>query len=538
MKNIITLMVSLICLLVSSVSHANTLQASVSKTKVAKNEVIQLRVVSTEKGDSEDIDFTVLEKDFFISRPSFSSSTRIVNGRYSSAIEWTVSIAPIKSGRIVIPSFTVGNSSTDPIVLNVADDQSQPDSNELVDFRIVLSSDTLYPSQTAKLKVQWIVKADTRRLDSANVIEPTIEGMDITPQGESQQFQSVLDGLQVLVVEQNYHLTARQEGKFILTGAGFTGSYIYRGQNSSTKIVPIDAKDKARAITVKAIPDYKGDIWLPANDIALEQRWLDSNGQPIQAATTYKVGEAITREIQLLAKGVTAEQLPDIQINYPSSVRSYPEKPVVEEGDDGVKVTIKHVLIPSQSGETTLAGYNLSWWDNDVDLEKSAHLESLSIRVEANDNAIFELDPIQHATISPPAASTPTTSSVWLWISGLLALALASSVVFNVWLSLRIRQLKAGLRGNTSLESPASNRSLDQALASQEPIQIQAQVALWLKNNSVAASDQSAIQAELDAMQAAHFGNDKHHWSSDKLKQLISAATTHSATASNGLPPL
>ena len=58
-------------LIVSPVSLAANIQVTVNKTKVVKNEVFQLRVVVDEKVSSDDIDFSPLEKDFYLGRPSF-----------------------------------------------------------------------------------------------------------------------------------------------------------------------------------------------------------------------------------------------------------------------------------------------------------------------------------------------------------------------------------------------------------------------------------------------------------------------------------
>ncbi|MEF1215826.1 protein BatD, partial [Vibrio alginolyticus] len=56
--------------LISSFSvMAQTLQASVNKTQVAKNEVINLRIISDTELSSDSIDFNVLEKDFFLGQP-------------------------------------------------------------------------------------------------------------------------------------------------------------------------------------------------------------------------------------------------------------------------------------------------------------------------------------------------------------------------------------------------------------------------------------------------------------------------------------
>ena len=77
-------LLAVLSLIASPVSLAANIQVTVNKTKVVKNEVFQLRVVLDEKVSSDDIDFSPLEKDFYLGRPSFGTSINIINGSHSS----------------------------------------------------------------------------------------------------------------------------------------------------------------------------------------------------------------------------------------------------------------------------------------------------------------------------------------------------------------------------------------------------------------------------------------------------------------------
>ncbi|ENM5816015.1 protein BatD, partial [Vibrio mimicus] len=68
------LWLALLSSLLALPTQAANLVASVSKNKVVKNEVIQLRVVSSDKAASDALDFSQLEPDFFVGQPSFASS--------------------------------------------------------------------------------------------------------------------------------------------------------------------------------------------------------------------------------------------------------------------------------------------------------------------------------------------------------------------------------------------------------------------------------------------------------------------------------
>ncbi|MEF1292139.1 protein BatD, partial [Vibrio sp. M260118] len=65
---------SLVLTLISPFALATSVVATVSKNSVVKNEVFQLRIVVDKKVSSNALDFSALEKDFFMGRPSFGSS--------------------------------------------------------------------------------------------------------------------------------------------------------------------------------------------------------------------------------------------------------------------------------------------------------------------------------------------------------------------------------------------------------------------------------------------------------------------------------
>ncbi|MDW2111594.1 BatD family protein, partial [Vibrio sp. 2089] len=172
----------LVASLLSSFSvMAQSLQASVNKTEVAKNEVINLRIMADSEVASDAIDFSVLEKDFFLGQPRYGRSSNNINGRKYQRTEWSISIAPMKEGIITIPSFSADGMKTEPIQLKVTANKSAPDLDDLFSFNMSVDNHTLYPQQSANLRMQLIIKADTRRLDNPQVVPPRIEGMKLEP---------------------------------------------------------------------------------------------------------------------------------------------------------------------------------------------------------------------------------------------------------------------------------------------------------------------------------------------------------------------
>ncbi|MGR5471088.1 BatD family protein, partial [Vibrio astriarenae] len=83
-------------------------------------------------------------------------SSNNINGHTSVQTEWSISIAPMKEGVVTIPSFTVDGMKTDPIKLRVTKNQAEPNLNDLFNFDMSVDNHTLYPQQSATLRMQLV----------------------------------------------------------------------------------------------------------------------------------------------------------------------------------------------------------------------------------------------------------------------------------------------------------------------------------------------------------------------------------------------
>lgn len=520
--SVLTLTLALVC----PAAMATTILASVSKNKVAKNEVFQLRIVADEKAASDDIDFSVLQKNFYLGRPSFGSSINIINGERSVRSEWNISLAAQSLGQITIPAFTLNGASSQPISIQVTADKSQPTSADLVQMHNQLSRTELYPNESAYLNTRLIIKADPRRLQDPKVIPPHVEGISITQQGEPKQYQSVIDGMEVTVLDQTYVITADAPGSYTLTGAAFKGSVIYgNNQTGITSLIPINTTPETFTITVNNKPAGYQGAWLPTDKLTLTQEWRDSHGQVIKTDTLKsdtlktKVGDSLTRELRLEINGLNAERYPNISINYPDSVRVYAEKPQFTQLDNGNTVmTVKQVLIPQQEGRFELNPVKLNWWNSKLKKQQTSQLSGLAIDVAPGDiiNA--------PSNMTPPPSTTQTTvikdAGYWPYLTVVFALLWVITLIY----ALRKPNINPTntSTANTKLSSHA--QQLHRAISDGDIIQTQYYAAQWLRNHQISDDVRSEIESELNKMQKNHYSIKESEWSSTKLLKLIKKA--------------
>ncbi|UHJ62498.1 BatD family protein [Vibrio furnissii] len=512
---------TLLMCLISVSAHAATVYASVSKNKVVKNEVFQLTVVSDQKASGDDLDFSALDQDFFMSRPSFSSSMNIINGSRSNRSEWTVSLAANRLGVVTIPSFELHGAKTQPIAIQVTQDEQAPSSDDLVEVRSQLSRSTLYPNESALFKARLIIKADPRRLQDPKIAPPTIDGMELKAASEPNQYQTVMDGIQVTIVDQDFRITASQAGDFTLTEPSLQGALIYGSSyNGGTRILPLKTTPKTYTIHVEPKPaDYQG-TWLPTSQLTLREQWLDSQGKPITGNRyATKVGDSITREVTVQVTGLTQEQLPNIHLTYPDSVRVYDEKPQFATLDNGdVTMTLKQVLIPRQTGDITLPKVAMQWWDTVTKAQKTASADGLTLNVAAGEPSTVTASTPLPAAPAQVQTVTVNDAGFWPYLTALFAL---------LWLLTLGLAWRWKSSSNVMQQAPVSPADLSayaqlqQALKNDDGIAISRALTVWMQQVTLTDAETAQLTLALHELNQARYSAQPSTYRSGELKRVV-----------------
>lgn len=514
---------TLLMCLISVSAHAATVYASVSKNKVVKNEVFQLTVVSDQKASGDDLDFRALDQDFFMSRPSFSSSMNIINGSRSNRSEWTVSLAANRLGVVTIPSFELHGAKTQPIAIQVTQDEQAPSSDDLVEVRSQLSRSTLYPNESALFKARLIIKADPRRLQDPKIAPPTIDGMELKAASEPNQYQTVMDGIQVTIVDQDFRITASQAGDFTLTEPSLQGALLYGSSyNGGTRILPLKTTPKTYTIHVEPKPaDYQG-TWLPTSQLTLREQWLDSQGKPISGSRyATKVGDSITREVTVQVTGLTQEQLPNIHLTYPDSVRVYDEKPQFATLDNGdVTMTLKQVLIPRQTGDITLPKVAMQWWDTVTKAQKTASADGLTLSVAAGEPSTVTASTPLPAAPAQVQTVTVNDAGFWPYLTALFAL---------LWLLTLGLAWRWKFSSNVMQQAPVSPADLSayaqlqQALKNDDGIAISRALTVWMQQVTLTDAETAQLTLALHELNQARYSAQPSTYRSGELKRVVKA---------------
>ncbi|MCY9873081.1 BatD family protein [Vibrio barjaei] len=545
MKNIKSLSLVLLAIISSAVSFSSwalNVTASVNKTKVSKDEVIQLKIVADQKLDGNKVDFSSLSKDFYLGRPNFSSSVNILNGTRTDSSIWTVAIAPQRIGKLTIPSFDVNGVVTSPITLNVTIDEQTPTTKDMVEVRTQLSKSELYPKESAILDTRIIVKVDPRLLQNPNLTSPEAPRLDIEAVGEPKQYQAVLDGMEVMIIDQSYRITAIKSGNFTIKAPTLTGGVLYGNNRSgTTKILTLDTNSPTVDLKVDPIPEGYTGSWLPTSKLSLSQTWkLDDGKNVASKSVSITSGDSLTRTITLTATGLTSAQLPNISVSNPDAFRVYSEKPSFKSNDDGsVTMITKQVLIAQHGGDFTLPAVKINWWDSVNKKPAKTELEGLNVSVTANE-MINAVPPVSSPTSSLPDTTTIVKDSGrWPYIAGLFA----ALWVFSSAMWYRTSKANQNQLSDNSPMSSINNASIKEnliaAIKNRDPIATQTAYRSWKRTISLSEEDDALLRNEIAKMNSAIIGSDKNvMWDDKAALKLIEKAKARQLQLETALAPL
>ena len=504
--------------------------ASISTNQVAKGEVFLLKIVSDERLNSDEVDFSVLDDDFFMGTPNFGSSRNSINGKTSVRSEWNLSLAPLRSGILTIPSFIVGNDTTDPIQITSTVDPSEPRQQDLIEFQTKLSQKEIYPGEIARLATRLIVKTDPRQLQNPSIEPPTHSGkLEIEPIGESKQYQTVIDGLAVTIVDQAYQVSAQEPGQYVINGPKINVIVLNRnGRTGATKLIPVDTQRKQIQVNVLAKPTKVKGNWLPSSNLKLNQVWQDETGAIIEGKDAIKtqVGSPLTRILTLSVENVAQSHLPNIEVIYPGSIRLYEESPQFSSDNHSVIMTIKQVLIAKEPGDISLPPVNISWWNTREKRPETAKVKGLFLTATQSDSQVLSLMPSQttESKQNPNKIEVEKViiedAGIWPYLTALFALLWLTTVL----LLLRHRRPVRDEQPQINTDDDTI-KQLITALKNSDGIQSQALLDRWIEeNHNVSKALVSEMRLELKQMMKSIYQENEQHWDSAHLIRLLKKA--------------
>ncbi|MDX8388830.1 MAG: BatD family protein [Ghiorsea sp.] len=324
-----------------------------------------------------------LKQDFEILSQSQSSNYSLVNGDFSRSNQWRLTLMPKRLGRLQIPSIKVGDMKTQALTIQVLAQQNVPAQNRDIFLEMKASVNEVFVQAQVLLTVKLYRAVNTVQPE---LTEPDVKHAIVQRVGEDKNFETVVGQRRYIVTERQYALFPQQSGELNVPAVQFSGSIVSGRSmfNQSGKVVRISSDPVSLHVLPQPTEWDNKETWLPAKELSLRELWTD--GQD----TTYKVGEPLTRTIEMRAKYLTAAQLPTLfTAEEVEGFKQYPDQPVLENvvGSDGIEGVRqeKVALIPTKAGELTLPGIKVAWWNTETQEKQTMIIPARVVDVLAAD---------------------------------------------------------------------------------------------------------------------------------------------------------
>ncbi len=542
-----------------SVVHAANIKLTVDRDVVSLSDSVTLFFQATGAVD-DDPDLAPLEKNFTILGKQQRSNLSIINGKRSSSKEWLVEVVAKREGELIIPAINFGKdqSPAAKVVVTseaVATNQGKDDQEVFIEVEIS-SQQTWVQSQVIfTIKLFRAVNTFNSSLSEAKING----GQVIVEKLEDRQFETSRNNKRYAVLQRRYALFPQASGKFTIDPIVFSGQISQRsrqlfdafGRSGQT----IKRFSRAIELDIKPVPKaFSGDTWLPAQKLEINEKWMKDNLELI-------AGEPVTRVIIVKAKGLTSEQLPEINVKDLDDFKIYPDQPELHnqtsrDGVLGIRQE-KSAVIPNTAGEYVLPAIKLPWWNTQTGEMELAELPERVINVLPAENQVgeqatnavtqnattnveqsehkneFDHPTTESSTISiEETDSSLTNRGYWPWIS--LFLVIGWLITIFVWWN-RSRSTTASdieiASLNRSKGSDATPRSilrtLREAVHSNDSVATKNAILIWAetiwKENTpknladLAALCEQPLSDQLMLLSRHIYGGGEQNWDGEQL---------------------
>lgn len=370
-------------LFLSTLTTAYGFTVTVDRQVVPINETIRLEITSTNGDNPDAVNLTLLEEKFTVVKETSQNSISIFNGRTDSIKKRVVIITPQEIGKTSIPPLTLNKQQSQAIditVIKAAPVPSQMDSQQVMLEAEIDQMSTVVGAQTIyTLRIIYQIQLNNAEISPLSIADADIVALD------NKNYTRRINGSNFDVTEKRYAIFFNRPGMKTIDGQQLTALTTSR----NNRLLGYDPFSRGKELRLKADAVNINVLAKPA-DADSSPYWLPSSKLTITssfdtASLNARVGEPISRSIEITAEGLAAEKLPFTLSSPIDSLNSYAEKPefVNQTFDRGIAGRRKDTvaLIPTVEGKITLPAIEVRWWDTSKHRFEVASIEPQVINV-------------------------------------------------------------------------------------------------------------------------------------------------------------
>lgn len=391
------------------------------------------KIILTQEGSSQfdTPDLSALQMDFTVMGTERSASYSMINGQTSSSNRWIIVLQPQKTGRLIIPSISLGKEKTAVSSIEVSASQGANGARENQDEErtedknvntkdVFLTASVNNKNPYVNEQVNYTVKLyRNQNLLDASYQAPKVENALLVPLGNSLRYQDLKNGQMYTVEEQHYAIFPQKSGELTILGP-ILNTLLYNG------LMPEQIKINAPKVSLNVQPAVvsgaKFAEWTPAKKLLLYESY-DKN------ENTFSEGSTLQRRITLEGIGLPAQLLPKIAIEKGKDFSVYEEKGVeknqLKNNELIGKKSTKLTYLLNKPGTIQIPEQKLRWFNSQTKQEETVSLPPRTLNIQAipaSAERRLGLD-LKSPTASPMLSTAPekSTETPWWWIAAVFA---------------------------------------------------------------------------------------------------------------------
>jgi hypothetical protein len=524
-----------LCTLAFSTHAAAVLEASVDRTRLIEGETLQLTLETMATDRFSQPDLTPLEEHFELKDSRQLSLVSQLDGKTQPVTRWVISLLPKRTGYVVIPPLTLNDLRSQPISLHVltAAEAAQDNTAQMAPVFIDAEVDTETPYVQAQVLLTLRVYHSVSLYDDSTLTSLDMQDARVESLGPPRNYERLINGIRHGVIEVRYALFPQRSGELEVPSQLFSATTMpsRTGDNDrTTRGRLVQVRSPGISLQVRPIPaEYPPDTpWLPAKSVTLSQRWQPDPGLNLLA------GESLTRTLVVLADGLNASQLPELNSlgdQVIQGLREYADQPELQDQalDDGVRGLRQDsaALLVQQAGKYQLPQLQLVWWDTAQDRLQETTLNAIDLSVMSTQSFIAGTEPIAVEA----SLESSMVLRLWPWQLATALLGLACLVcLWYLWrFSAALKAMKQPLQDVEIFDEVVQGNPLSDlqtACRGNHPSDARKALEAWARQQDseglIGLTHHHADLAEaLDELNACLFGQAEHQWRGKPLWRAV-----------------
>ncbi len=514
----------------ATIVKAQSLVASVDRNVISIADTFTLQLEAKDLGSLNQPDFAILDTDFEILGKNVSHNIQNINGVSSQSVVWQLQLKAKKLGEIEIPVFKLDDVSSQNIIIKVQ--QVEVESADNLDFKLQLVAN----KKQVKVNEQVLLTLKFFYAKYVNNLQNT--ELDIANTKiirlENREYETQIQGKTYGVFELNYALFPSAAGIIDIPAQQISvrmgRSSVFNGRQGKT----VTLQSKALQIPITELANSQNVI--VADDLVLTENW------PTQTQEL-KVGDSLTREINLKINGVLAETIPAIAMPEMSGVKIYPEAADKKEQKNTngifVKRSRKFAIVPTQAGTLEIPAIEYQWWNAIEQKMETASLPAREIQVIAAPSSKVSTPPQINDQLkkSLKGDNLPQPVKVKLekvyvenpvnyWLIGLNIVSLLIIMVLSVLLYLHKKKARKPPLEEQYLMIDQEQQLFDALINTcqkEDRANIYRQLDRWSSCLNIKQWSQSELKVQVDSLQRGLYATSPSQsaWSKDSFIELL-----------------